>query len=369
MGVALFYFLALIPIAVGAVLWYFDRKIVWFEWLGSAAVAMLTAAIFHGCAIWGMTDDIETWSGYITKAVHYPEWVEKYRQAHTRTVGTGKHAHTETYYTTEYRTHSEHWTAFTQYDDHEIAENFFREISGNFLSLVTEDGRKSGFYSGDPNVYVAYNKTGFIYPTTLIRHWKNKLKAAPSVFSFAKVPTNVVVFAWPENPDWRISQRLLGTATQFDQLEFDRMNSRLGPSKKVNVIMVGWANEDNQISEWQEAKWHGGEKNDLVICFGGMTRSKPASWARVFGWSESFLAKRNIESLMLKNPASPQLMAAIEKEINANYQIKEWKKFDYITVEPPSWCYSVFFIVVLLTQGGLYFYLHNNDVTKEETGF
>jgi hypothetical protein len=368
MGVALFYFLALIPVAVGGVLWYFDKKIVWFEWLGGTAVAFLTAAIFHFCAVHGMMSDTETWSGYITKAVHFPRWVEEYQEMHTRTVGSGKNAHTETYWTTEHRTHSEHWTAYTQYDDHDIAPEFFEEITHNFRSLVTENGNKSGFYSGDPNVYVSYNQTGFIYPTTLSKHWENRLKAAPSVFSFVKVPTNVNVYAWPENPDWRVSERLMGTASAlYNQLEFDRMNSRLGPSKKVNVIMVGFdGTADTSMADWQEAKWTGGRKNDLVICFGGQTRNKPATWSHVFGWSESFLAKRDIETLMLKYPASPQLMGLIEKEISTNYEIKNWHKFDYITVEPPTWCYTVFFIVLLVTQVILYFFLHNNNETKDD---
>ena len=368
MGVALFYFLAMIPVVVGGVLWWFDKKIVWFEWLGGSAVAFVTAAIFHFCAIHGMTSDIETWSGYITRAVHFPRWVEEYQERHTRTVGSGKNARTETYYTTEHRTHSEHWTAYTQYDSHDIAHEFFEEISHNFRSLDTEDGHKSGFYSGDPNVYVSYNKTGFIYPTTLLKSWENKLKAAPSVFSYAQVPTNVAVFAWPENEDWRVSDRLLGTAkVLYDQLEFDRMNSRLGPTKKINLIMVGFDDTaDTSIAQWQEAKWTGGKKNDLVICFGGQTKNRPARWAHVFGWSDSFLAKRDIESLMLKYPACPQLTQAIEKEVNENYTIKNWHSFDYITVEPPTWCYTVFFVVLLVTQAILYFFLHNNDETKDD---
>jgi hypothetical protein len=366
MGVSLFYFLALIPILFGAGLWCFDKKIIWWEWLIGSGVAMLTAVIFHALSIWGMTTDIETWSGYVTSSIHYPRWVEEYQEAHTQTHTDSKgNTYTTTYYTTEHRTHPEHWTAYTQYDEHEIDQSFFEQICQNFQDYSTENGHKSGFDSGDPNIYVTRNKTGFIYPTTLLKHWDNRLKAAPSVFSFVKVPTNVNVYPWPRNPDWRVSQRLLGTAKQFDQLEFDRMNSRLGPKKKVNVIMVGWDKDDTTIADWQEAKWHGGEKNDLVICFGGMTKNKPATWTHVFGWSESFLAKRDIETLMLKYPVSPQLLYLIEQEVQKNYTIKDWHKFDYVTVEPPMWCYTVFFIVLLVTQGVLYFFLHTNEETKD----
>ena len=364
MGVSLFYFIALVPIAIGALLWFLDKEIIWWEWLIGSAAALLLAAIFHGVSIWGMTDDIETWSGYITRATHFPLWVEEYQEAHyvTHTDGKG-HTYTTVYYTTEYRTHPEYWEAFTQYDDHEISAGFFGEICYNFSNLVTEDGHKGGFYSGDPNVYVTYNKNGFIYPTTILRHWSNRVKVAPSVFSFVSVPTNIAVYAWPRNPDWRISQRLLGAAPAlFDQLEFDRINSRLGASKKMNLIFVGFGDKDSTYGQWQEAKWLGGKKNDLVVAFGGMTKNRPAAWVHVFGWSESFLAKRNIETLFMTYPASPQLMQLVENEVKARYTIKDWSKFDYLTVEPPTWSYIVYFIVLILTQGGLYFFFHTEEL-------
>lgn len=365
MGVSLFYLLSLIPIAIGAFLWYRDSEVVWWEWLCGAAVAIVTAALFHGIAVWGMGDDIETWSGQIVKSTHYPRWVEQYQEAHTRTVGSGKNEHTETYYTTEYRTHPEYWDAVTQYDGHEVSEGFFEEICRNFANYTVEKPWKMGFYSGDPHTYVSYNKTGFIYPATSLHHWQNRTKAAPSVFSFAKVPTNAPVFSWPRNDDWRRSGRLLGTAAaQFDLLAFDRMNARLGPTRKVNVIMVGFDMGSIELAHTQEAKWLGGKKNDLVLCYGGMSRNQPASWAYVFGWSESFLAKRNLESLLLRYPASPQLLQLVEQEVQKNYRIKDWSKFDYITIEPPTWSYVVFVFVLIGSQTGLYVYFHCNEFEK-----
>ncbi len=142
------------------------------------------------------------------------------------------------------------------------------------------------------------------------------------------------------------------------------MNSRLGPNKRVNVIMVGFVKEGIQHGHWQEAAWVGGKKNDLVICFGGMSKDKSAEWAYVFGWTEKNLCKRQIESLMLEQPASPALLNAIEAEVVKNYTIKDWSKFDYITVQPPGWTYWVFFIVLAASQVFLYFLFHTNTVSK-----
>ena len=62
---------------------------------------------------------------------------------------------------------------------------------------------------------------------------------------------------------------------------------------------------------------------------------------------------------------SPNLrLAAIEREIKANYRLKDWSKFDYITVEPPTWSYIVYILVLMVSQGGLYVWFHANEFSK-----
>jgi hypothetical protein len=361
----LFWVIAFVPIITWLVLWAMNKEVVLWEAAVSSGVALLMALIFQCLAVAGMTSDIETWSGEIDHVTFHPEWVEKYRVSHTRTVGSGKNKRTETYYTTHYRTHKEHWTADTTLDtEHEITERFFIETRVKFKDYTTEDGHKSGFYSGDSKVYVSYNRTAYCYPVTKLARWSNRIKAAPSVFSFAPVPTNVAVYPWPENPNWQASDRLLGTARQAVNLfEFDRVNARLGPLKKVNVIMVGFNSDDAKLGQFQQAKWVGGKKNDLVVCFGGETAKKP-SWAYVFGWTDKELVKQNLQTLLLSEGVSTAILPKIEEEIRRTYVIKDWSKFDYITLEPPTWSYWVYFSVVGITQVVLFFVFSSNSMAK-----
>lgn len=369
MGIWIFYLLAMVPVIIGGVLWYRSYEVNWKEWLGGSAVGFLLALIFQFVSVMGMTHDVETWSGWITHATHWPRWVEEYQQMHTRQVasGTDKDGNTqyttEIYYTTEYRTHPEHWVAYTSIpDEHEITREFYQEIVNNFGgSIDTEQPHKGGFYSGDKNAYVAYKRNDYIYPVTALKSWSNRVKAAPTLFSFAKVPIDVAVYKWPENPDWQESQRLIGRAvSDFNLLEFDRMNARLGSSKRVNVIMVGFLDNDSGCADWQRAAWIGGKKNDLVLCYGGVEKGK-RSWARVFGWSDSEICKRNLESLLLSTNKGNGLLKLVEQEIVSGYTIKDWSTFDYITVEPPGWSYWVFAIVLTASQVGFYYWAHNNE--------
>jgi len=361
-----FWTLSIVPILVWLALWARHKEVVLWEAAISAGVALLTALVFQLLAVFGMTSDIETWSGQITHVTHHPRWVEEYQQAHTRTVGSGKDARTETYYTTEHRTHPEHWTADTSVEvTHQITETFFNQARVKFKDYTTETPWKVGFYSGDRNIYVSYNRGVYCYPVTRIARWQNKIKAAPSVFSFAKVPTNVLVYAWPENDNWLESDRLLGTAKNIVSLtEFDRMNARLGPSKKVNVIMVGFVNEGPESGQYQQAKWVGGKKNDLVICFGGASGSKKPEWAYVFGWTDKEIVKQNLQTIVLNEGVSTKVLPKIEEEIRRSYVIKDWTKFDYITIEPPTWSYIVYVVVVGVVQTILFFVFSSNSIAK-----
>lgn len=354
------YLIALIPAIVGIILYICDKEITWLEWLGSTAIAFLCSGLIHLVVITGMGRDIQTLSGQISRAVHYPEWVERYTVTVTTTDNKGHtHSHTET----RHRTHYEDWKAETTIDDeHDISKDFFNEVSINFKNLTTESPYKDGFVSGDPNIYVAYNKTKYVYPVTSLRTWQNKIKVSPSVFSFTKVPKSIPVYEYPPNGNWLKSDRLLGNVP-IDLLEFDRMNSRLGPLKKVNVVIIYFGNKESSIAKWQQAKWIGGKKNDLVICYGGQKNNK-ADWAFCFGWTEKELVKRNLETIFLDNKIDSGIITNIEQEVRKNYLIKEWKKFDYITIYPPAWSYWVLIILMIITQGAFWYWAQTNDFEK-----
>ena len=360
-----FYLLAFLPILVGGVLWFFNRDRLLVPWIISAAVAFAMAGGFYALAIHGMTADIETWSGDTVRIAHCPAWTEQWEEMHTRTVGSGKNEHTEIYYTTEYDHHSEHWVAdfnFGTADGSEdISEPFYEQIKQTWGGETREDGTQCYDHggtcvSGDNKEYATWNATGYQWPVTTTKHFKNKIKAAPTVFSFTGVPTNVPVYEWPENPDTFASQRVLGTAVRAVNLrQWDLMNSRLGPSKKVNAIIVGFSSADENLGHYQQAKWIGGKKNDLVITFGG-DPAKP-SWCFVFGWTEHELCKRNLESyVMAHGVAGKDFVQAVETEIRKNYELKDWKKFDYISVTPKPCYYYWYFGAMLLVQTGLWIF-------------
>jgi hypothetical protein len=374
--ICLFYLIALIPTIIGIVLWVWKKEVVWWECLIGTVLAFAASGGIHFLAIHGMTSDTEIWSGHLRKAIRHPKWVETYQEAVyktvTRTVGSGKNRRTVTervfsHYETRYRTHPEYREAHVFFgkksEKKRITKEFFEEIIKNFGGKVDKvRGSRPGYYSGDKFDYHVNNHTNYVYPATMWQRWENRVKAAPTTFSFIKVPEKVTVHEYPKCANWRSSDRVIGTATKcVTTVEWDRMCSRLGPMKKVNVILVGFSG-DSMMGQYQQAKWVGGRKNDLVLCFG--EPSEKPSWAFVFGWTEKEVVKRNLETILLEGPVSNELLPKIEAEIMRNYTIKDWSKFDYITIEPPWWSYLILILFMALTQTGFYAWAYLNNVRE-----
>lgn len=384
MGVGFFYLLAMLPLIVGGVLFVMSKRINWQEWIINSAVVFLLAGVMHWIAIAGMTADTETWSGQIIQSREYSAWHEYYEYAVYRTEiyyetvsdadGKGSHSEMRTRQVFDHweptdRWHNIHWHCWSNIDtSYEISGEHHRYLEQKFQDRHAVRGTRttgehaSRMIGGDPNDYVADNKTGWVEPITKHMRFENRVKASPSVFSYVKPPPGSVN-EYPKNDQPFVSDRLLGSATLIDKLLFDQMNARLGPSKKVNVIMVGFGPKGSEYGQMQQAEWIGGKKNDIVICFGGL--NKKPTWVFVFGWTEKDITKRNLESIILENGAVNSTLPLIEKEIRNNYVLKDWSKFDYIQIQPPMWSYVVFAIVLLLAQGGFWYWAWTNDFTKE----
>ncbi len=162
------YLISTIPLIIGLVLWLTSKKITIAEWALSFGIGIIITLIIHAISISGMTTDTETWSGQIDQARYSPAWVEEYKVAiyknvtKTRTVGTGKNRHTETYtervfshYETRYRDHPNEWDATdTLGQTFSINPQTYAEIKNNFGKEISKTGLKSGYHSGAKETYL-----------------------------------------------------------------------------------------------------------------------------------------------------------------------------------------------------------------------
>lgn len=362
-----FYGFAFLILAVGGILYARNKDIVFGEWALSFGVALLLAIIFHACAFYGMTGDQEIWSGQIMKVTHHPEWVERITHHHTTKDSKGNV--TGTYTTYSYDTHPQYWDADSNINSSKnISREKYNEIVARLGGKIDKqyDVKFGEFWSGDHNIYVTHNQTGAIVPISEMRSFENRIQAAPTVFSFAKVPTNAPVYKYPVSDSWFVSERLLGIAKNtIDIKAFDEMSARLGPSKEVNIIIVGFLNQPESLGLQQQAAWIGGKKNDMVICYSTSKDRYHADWVYVFSWSEREICKINLRDIFSKNKIDTSILPLVEKEIRTNWLRKDWKKFDYISISPPTWCYWTYMLILLATQVGIWIFSFKNEYTKD----
>lgn len=369
---AILYFLALIPVIIGGVIWVLNKQVNWIEWAGGAGAAFLLAAFIHLIGVYSIPSDTQTVSGQIIQAKHFTAWKEYYEEAVYKTVysGTGKNRTSRrvfSHWSPRSRWHDEYFKLYSNIDtDITVDEGTYRRTVQLFGEEKSVKGDRrtmehaSRMVAGDPNDRVTTPVSGYVYPVTDSRTWENKIKVGPSVFSFVDVPKNIPVYPWPANPNVFASQRLLGTAAKVvDIYEWDKLNAQVGPLKKVNLIAIGFGNQDSSIAQYQRAKYLGGKKNDLVICYGG-DDSHP-TWTFVFGWTDSEIVKQNLQSLVLDKGFGPATLADIKEEVIRNYKIKDWSAFDHIAVPPTTTLIVCYIIAMIITQGGLYFWFHQNE--------
>ena len=368
------YLIALFPVVLSLVMATFSKgKITLKEWMSGAIGAFVCALLMHLFSWMGRTNDFEIWSGSVISVIHEPSWRARWEETDYIRIPTGRDSNGFTTYTRvpcgshyEYSTHNEKYYVQTDLDQIiYIDKTFADDISSKFGDWNPQKWTRNNFYEGDPNRYVAGNKTGWLQPVTKRYDFENRAKAAPSRFSFKKVPENIRVFKYPENNNAFKSDRIMGTARQtFDSLAFDQLCSRIGPTKNVNLIIIGFGEEEQEIVSWQRSAWYGGKKNDLVLCYGGQDPLNP-EWVSVFGWSQELVEKPLLD-LMASSTMDSTILPKIEKIIMEKYVAADWDSMmKRVDVEMPAWSWIVMIGFILVSQGGYYFWAWKNELTDE----
>lgn len=381
------YFLAIIPIAVGLVVKQINKKVNWLEYGIGCILALVSAGACNAWAYYSQINDYETRSGSIVQARQFSAWKEYYEYAVYRTeyyTATESYSDSKgrlrsrtvtksrqvfSHWQPSSRWHNENWEMYSNIDTtHSITKDYYIQTVKNFGGDVPVKGKRttsdhnSRMIGGDPNDYVADNKTQYIIPVNKKSHFENHVRSSNSIFKKRTLSEaeKKPLFPYPEHFDWFVSNRLMGTAVNYTSKEsWEKVNAVLGPIKKINLICIGYPDgTDSTVFDNQIALWQGGKKNDFVIGF-----SK--GWARVFSWSDSELAKIRVEELFL-NPNSPTLLEDLKRIITQDYRIVNWEeKFKHLSITPQTHHFVVYLIVLFLTQAVLYFIFHRYDITFE----
>lgn len=380
-----FYFIALLPIVAGGLVFFKNHRVVWQEWLAASALALLCAICFNVASYYSAVGDVRTLSGEVTSVTRIPRWQEYYEEAVYRT---------EYYTTTDSKgnttTHSrevfDHWEPETCWHEEQrtadsnigtsdsISRPHYDEIHAKF-------GKETSVYKshstwshaskqigGDYHDYSLVNVKNAIVPVVKNDHWVNKLKLDNTVYAFAPVPMDVSMPEYPECTARFNGNRLIGTGFDFTNEDLDKVNAKVGYEKHCNLIIVNFPyGTPDQYNEYLRSAWRGGKSNDFII----VTAGKPQSptWTRIISWSDSEISKVRIGNIVRDNGITKETLPLIKKEIDYNFKPRDWSEFDVISVEPDFSYIGWYIFALLITQAGLWYYIVVNEYQQGDTPF
>lgn len=389
-----FYFIALIPIIVGGLVFFKNHRVVWQEWLAATALALVCAIGFNIASYYSAVGDVRTLSGEITAVKRVPRWKEYYEYAVYR---TEYYTEQESYTDSQGRSQTRSVTKSREVFDHwEPTSTWHEEQSTAWSNIDTVDsitrphyddmhrkfGKETSVYTphstsshaskqidGDYYDYYLENINYAVIPVLKNDRWVNKLKLDNTVYAFAPVPEDVVMPAYPECTARFQGNRLIGNGFDFTNADLDVLNAEVGFKKHCNLIIVNFSHgTPDQYNEYLRSAWRGGKSNDLIIVTCG-NPAKP-TWTRVISWSDSELCKVRIANIVRDQGLDRvSLFIHIKREIMNSFNPRDWSEFDVISVEPDMSYIGWYIFALLITQAGLWYYIIANEYEQGDTPF
>lgn len=357
------FILMIIPVVAGIICWVKFHSIDIKELGVGIASALIVIGSVLSIGTCSLKEDSETLSGMVTSAVYMPEWHARWTEVETYITTDGKgRTQTRTRAVTRNRHYPERWYAETTLGRVDITSGFYKQIA-NKHGQFAELGDRLHYHSGDRYDYISIVKddpTYCDYPMTQTRSWSNPLKNSKGLHNYREISEKEAqrlnLPSYPQNKTFG-SSRIIGNSP-INIWNWDKLNSYLGPTKHVNLILVKMPGGIEQAKLLQEY-WQNGKKNDLVICYDGES-NKPAQWCYVFGWSKSELVKLNIQSLFLEKPVNDYILPDLRNVVATHYQAHQWAKYEGSPIIIPTGWVVAAFILMLASQIVLYNFFHKN---------
>lgn len=366
----------LIPLITVIVLYlFFSHKTVWWEFfipLVASLIFIVTTKLVIETA---QVTSKEYWGSFIDRVEYFEDWNEYIHQTCTRTCccdSKGQNCSTETYDCSYVLYHPPIWRIITTTDEViDINQSEYTQIKqklGNeqFIEL------NRNYYTKDGNEFFSKwlkDSISAISVTTL-HHYENRVKAADQcVFHFEKVEKSDIkkysLKQYPEILDNYKMQSIIGDSSEdalIAEKKFSYINGLLGHKKQVRVFVLIFKNQPIDAGLYQEWYWSGANMNEFVICI-GIDRERNVKWCKPISWTRSEILKAEVKNyVQIQGKLNLQAIADFtRKQVEISFIRRSFKEFNYLTVEPPTWAIIMAYILTILINIGLSYWIVKND--------
>ena len=144
------------------------------------------------------------------------------------------------------------------------------------------------------------------------------------------------------------------------------INALYGKAHQFRTYILIFENKDLEISEYQKAYWQNGNKNEFVVCLG--VQADSVIWCNPFSWCDEPRLEVLTREYFISNPKLDldAYGRYLQNKIPINWVRKEFKDFDYISVELSKTQYIILIILTILINIGISIFLIINDIKNDK---
>jgi hypothetical protein len=363
----------LIPFIASAVLlWKFKHRTAWWELVIPFVVSAVLITGFKYAAEASATKDREFWGGWAVSAHHFERWNEYIHRTCTRQVcsGSGKTrtCTTQTYDCSYVQNHPEHWELRdSNRQRHSITRATYADFVKLFGNQKFVDMRRN-YHTIDGDQYqTGWPGSDETFTEVFTQHsYENRVQASRSVFNYRKISPEEAAAAklipYPEKVHLFHFPSVLGDCGQQTQAANERLqyhNAKLGAVKQVRMWLLCIDNPDPSAGADQESLWVGGNKNEVVLARG-------PGWVRVFTWADdkTFAIEARDAIVALEKWDPVVAVDTLAQNVRQGFKRKHFADFSYLTVETPTWAIWVTWIITLLVNGGISWWVVVNEIDE-----
>lgn len=377
--------LALIVPLVGTIITFicFRKKMTWWELLIPTTVCLLFIFVFKSMVEKSIVDDEEYIGALGIEAQYYERWETWVKRTCISCTGSGKTRSCHTYDCSYCDLNDERFYLLDELGrKFEISKSKYGELRSRWKATPqkVELNRKivyKGSCGKDGNMFKIHwdKKELTTEGTTTTQLYENRIKAAHSVFKYGNVSQEErKIYGIHEYPQVKgyTQKSILGidSLPQFTRREVlymqkmvEYLNGYWGPRKHGRIWVLFYNGIPSVAGNYQEWAWEGGNDNEIVICIGLEKGTKKINWVKPFTWSPNrkIIPQMRDEINSIKVLNGFTLYKAINKHME-EYERKDFKEFDYLTLDPPTWAIVVTFIVsIFLTLFVCYWAVVNEE--------
>lgn len=256
---------------------------------------------------------------------------------------------------------------------------YFTKLFGKPVNTVKEHLNELNVnhgenYDGDIHTILYSHNIDKLEYVTWEHSYENRVQESNSIQKFDPVDTSDIkfygLFEYPKIYNNYKSNCILGYNNKYLDDYANKLNSLIASKKQLKTYFLVFKNKTRKAAMMQERHWGGGNKNEAVICI-GVDNNNKITWSNVFSWSTESKFKieirNHIESKKQLNDSTfKEIIEYSNNNLNANFKRREFKEFNYLTIEPSTGAIWTVFILVFLACVGLFIWSIRNEFDADK---